>query len=61
MLKMMAAPELLNHYHSLPGHFSVLRVHAHTQKPPECIHERAASLLVLGGSGIDDGAHVWTA
>lgn len=47
MLIMMAAPELLNHYHSLPGHFSVLHVHAHMQQPPEYIHERAASLPVL--------------
>lgn len=47
MLRMMAAPELLNYYHSLPGHGSVLHVHAHVQKPPEYIHERAASLLLL--------------
>lgn len=39
--------ELLNYYHSLPGHFGVLHVHAHTQKPPEHIHEGAASLPVL--------------
>lgn len=41
MVKIMAGPEMLNHYHSSPDYSSVLHVHAHMHRPPEYIQEGA--------------------